>query len=161
MGDERNVEDLLSQDIIETGLVALSELEPGSEEYIKLAQAIRELYKLRNENERFNFEAYQKQEEFEFSKKKFETETTLKTRELDLKEKEIAVDAKKSSIDADVKKKASIVTIVVAAISGGVSLFQLAFNSKWLKDIMKFEETGSITSKAFGFIGKIPLFRKN
>lgn len=160
MEEKLDVTEIL-EDIIVQGLAKLSELDPGSDEYIKLSQSIRELYKLRNENERFHFETGQKVDEFIFSKKKHEEEMKAKNRELTIEEKKIAQEAKKSKDDNEAKKVVAKVSLISAIIGGCSTLASLAANGHWIQKILKFEETGSITTKAFQFIGKIPIFRKN
>lgn len=157
--EEKNVETVLTMGL-EKGLASLNEMEPGSDEYIRLSTVIREMYKLRNEYERLNFEAFYKKEELAREKERLQHEKNYKERELALKEKEIAVDAKKASVEAEGKKATAKATLWAAIIGGGSTLFSLVFGTNWIHHITESEKENPIVSKAFALFSKIPIFGK-
>ena len=119
-------------DVEINGLIdRLKELEPDSDEYKLIVERIKELWKVKQENDKLVFD-YDK----DFAAHKD-------------KEKELKVE-----------KFKGVSGLVGALLSFAGGIAALAANTKWIKGVLHFEQTGTIRSKGFNFIGKIPFMKR-
>ena len=109
----------------------LKDKDPDSDEYKLLIERIKELWKIKMENDKMVFE-YDR----DFANRKD-------------KEKELKVEK--------FKGVSGLIGSILAFVGG---LAALRANTKWINNIMNFEQTGTIRSKGFNFIGKIPFIKR-
>lgn len=122
---------------------ALGKLTPGENNHKVAVDSLQKLYSLRIDEAKIEAERQSEMEEHE-------KEMELKKRELDLREKELSLTEKDLSQKSDDLKKTSTIQLIGIAVSGGIALFTLGFDGRWMKRVLKFEETGTIAS----FVGK-------
>lgn len=109
----------------------LAELEPGSDEYKLIVERIKELWKVKQENDKLVFEY----------------------------DKDIATHKDKEK-ELRVEKFKGISALVGSLLSFVGGIAALAANTKWIKGVLHFEQTGTIRSKGFNFVGKIPFMKR-
>ena len=121
------VQEVIDQSIVD-GLNKLDELEPGSEDYARQVNAVANLIKVRNEDNRNNNDYCLKEEQI--------------SKEIAIKEQELEIDRE----DKKVQKRHFWVTTLVSVgtFVGGLLAYGI-----WNRRGYRFEETGSITSKTF------------
>lgn len=148
----------------------------SSASYDDAIKAVNILYRLRIDESKVEYENTNKAFSLDLEKQKLESELELKKAELELREKELKfkerqminemnqfnaemaqknsdrllkereINVRKAQVDNEEMK----LTVEVIKTIAGIAAFGLG-----LRSILKFEETGTITSKAFGMIPKV------
>lgn len=72
----------------------------------------------------------------------------------------LLLDRQTQEENAELKKKQRRTDIFTAILSGAITVAGIVANILMMGSIMDFEQTGTIRSKAFQFIGKANLFKK-
>ena len=127
---DRDVNELLEEEIVK-GFEQLNDLEVGTKEHKEMADYINQLCKTRNEANKISYEYYDKDER--------------RTMDKELRDKDIEL--------KNIQIKNDELRIWIELGTGAAGLLAWIFmNMK----VMKFEETGTIRSKAFG--GTFPKF---
>lgn len=129
---EKTTEELLEEAIVR-GYDELAKMSVGSQEYNAQVNNLEKLGKMQAVNEQRAFEASQ----------------AAMNRGLESEKMEHAAAMKKS------EERQNWVRTGAEVVKYGALL---AMNSVWMKQIMKFEETGVIATKAFGFLHKPKFF---
>jgi hypothetical protein len=118
------------EEVLAEGLEKLGNLDPGSKEYGELVDQLQKLYKQMNDDRKLEFDIFKEKDDREL-------------REAQLKQ----------------DKKKDIFTLVGAILGFGGTVAAIMANTAWIKGILHFEKTGTITAKAFNFVGRINPFR--
>lgn len=124
----------LLNEVMERDLEDLKELEIGSKEREALVSEIKDFYKLQIEEYRSEVDAWDKDELRRISEEKNAAEERIA-------EAKTKTEFKKSAVDAG---KAIVIGVGSAFLS-----------NRMMKALLKFEETGTVTSKAFRLIPMI------
>lgn len=132
MGNEQNKELLVER--IREVLNEINKYEAGSKEREKLVEELNTLYKLTIDEFKVQTEDWNRTEQKEIEKMKIESEEKIRIAQIEADEKKSIVDCLK-------------------VVSGGLISGIMA--NRLITKIIKFEETGVITTKALGFIPKI------
>lgn len=161
---------------ISNGFSEASGQDIGPDSYDEAIKAINILYKLRIDESKVEYENTNKAFSLDLEKQKLESELELKKAELKLREKELEFKERQMineryQFDAEIAQKnndrllrekeinvrkaqvdneATRLGVEVIKTIAGITAFGLGIRS-----ILKFEETGTITSKAFGMIPKV------
>ena len=142
------------QEVITQLIESLGSLEPGSREYSNAVSDLNDLYKLKIEeikndweyDEKYNrriMEETQHQLDGQLKEKQIDGEARDRERDLDLREAQL--------------KDQTIERYFKYGVEVGLALITLGFYSGWMKKGFKFEETGTFTSKTF--MGLVNRFR--
>ncbi len=123
----------LLEEVVNSGLEKLSTLDPTSTEYAQLAATVVKLH------------------EQQMAEVKVDVETD---------EKALArgAESEKQDHEQRLKKEETKQTWLKLGCEIGKTLLLIGANCLWMRSIMHFEETGTISTKAFGFIGKPKIF---
>lgn len=132
MNDTNETNELLAE-VVNQGLEKLKAMDPTSSEYSQLASTVVKLHEQHMAEVKVDVDANEKAHNRGMESEKLSHEEVLKkeeTKQAWLK------------IGADVLK----------------TVMLIAANGLWMRGIMKFETTGTISSKAFGFVSKPKIF---
>ena len=121
------------EEAISTAMSILEMEEVGSESYSKVLNEVTKLYDRKIELDKI-----------ESGESKAALERGMETEKM-LHEHGIEAERTKQTI---IKSGSDILKAIALAVANGI----------WLRQIMKFEETGSISTKAFQLFGKVKLF---
>mgnify|MGYP000318377222 FL=1 len=136
---EPNIKDLLNEEIA-TEIQNLSELKAGSDEKSSAIDDLAKLYKLRIEENKSEWDAYEK-----YDRRVMEGEANTKDDEL-----------KQKQLEEQVKERYFRVGVAAAEL-----MVPLIFYGIWMRKGFKFEETGTYTSKTFtGLINRFKPTKK-
>lgn len=130
MNEETN--ELLTE-VVNQGLRKLKELDPVSPEYGNLANTVVKLH------------------EQHMAEVKVETE-------VDEHALTRGAESEKQLRDEEKMREETRQTWLKVGADIGKTVLLIAANGLWMHSIMRFEQTGNISSKAFGFIGKPKIF---
>ena len=142
---EDTTRDLLQEEITQL-FESLKSLEPGSEEYANAARDLKELYKLKIEeikndwefDEKYNrriMEAEQHMLDGQLKEKQIDSEAEDRKRELEVKEAQL--------------KEMKNEKFWKYGVEVGLAVLTTAFYAVWMHRGFKFEETGTYCSKTF------------
>lgn len=112
---------------------SMKDLEPTSEAYAKASMVLERLYKLKLEDEKVEDSYSERASQRGLENEKMDHEAMLKLEE---------------TRQTWIKAGSDIIKGIIGVLANGV----------WIKAIMNFERTGTISSKSFGFIGKPKIF---
>lgn len=121
------------EEAIRDGFNGLKKTEAGSEQHSKQTEDICKLYGMKLKEDELSDENTAKAMQRGADSEKLERECELKRVEFGLTQQRALLDI-------------------------GKAIILIAANGCWMRGIMKFEETGSITTKAFGLVPKLKLF---
>lgn len=140
---EKQIEELVKE--LET------EEDPKRKE--QLRQDLKDFVRLRNEEIKMDYECSDKVDRLLLDRKAQEENA-------ELKREQISLDQKVQEENKELKTKQRRTDIFTAVLSGAITVAGIVANILMMGSIMDFEQTGTIRSKAFQFIGKANLFKK-
>lgn len=127
-----NVKEML-EEAIASAFDSAAAAEPGSPEHNARTDEVCKLYKLYLEEGKNETDAIDKANKQE-------------------------IEIKKIEIDAKQKREESIRDMIRTGTDFGKAILFVVANGFFMRSIMKFEETGNISTKAFSFLGKPKIF---
>lgn len=142
MDEQENVRELLNEEIAEE-LKALDQLDFGTKEHSEAISNIVELYRLRIDENRIEYEADDKYNQRIFEQEKAENQLAIDN---ELREYQRTVDeaSRKQQCSDTVKDRYVRIGIAAAELT-----IPLIFYGIWMKKGFRFEETGTYTSTTF------------